>query len=864
MIGFLRLAACVLVSGSCAAATRTIPLAEGWKFQCGVLKGEDRAFTPDRMADWLDDMGRDLMSDPGPSRRPAEDPQHPFAAPDFDDRGWRTVRVPHDWSVESSFDASFPFQDGCLDIADTGWYRRRLDIPAAARGQRVEFACDGAMSHAMVWCNGRFAGGWPYGYTPWRVDLTPYLVFGGTNTLAIRVAHLKDSARFFTGAGLQRPCALVFSSEDAVVPGSVCITTPVVTRARAEVRVRWRRARSGPQEKRFTVEKPRLWDVDDPFLYTVDVDGETYRYGIRMIAFHADARGFRLNGRTVPLRGVCLHQELDLLGGVWNRRAWERRLRKLQALGANALRMSHYRHPAGLYDLCDEMGILVFDEFFDQWNRPFNPNDYHRLFARWHERDLRAALRADRNHPCVILWGLGNEIVEQRTDCGQYEPELFRRTGVELARIAREEDPTRPVATANNNAAISRLAASDFTDVYGFNYCPAEFARYRTDHPAKPFFSSETGCYLASRGEYFFPPDGAWRFTDFHSSSHLLTSICTMDAEWTSHDAVTGHAGGFYWTGFDYLGGPATTKDARLLPRSADPARLAEMKRELARYGRIRGSMRACATGMFDLAGFEKDVAAQFRARWRPETPYVHVMPHWNWPERVGEKTRVTAFSAADEVELFLNGVSQGRRAAQGGGCRFTWPDVTYAPGALKAVAYKGGRVWAEATVETTGVPARLAAEAGNATLAADGEDVAYVDCTVLDAAGRTVPRTRLPVTVRVEGPGELVGLENGDEADMTWFRSPVRNAFNGRLSAVVRAKKDARGNLTVVFTAEGLAPARAVVRIASGEWIFGSFFAKIRGVHDRRKSHIPQGRRGGRRRAHQCRKIHDREPSRR
>ena len=799
------LLACLSVSAF--AVTERTLLDDGWRFHTGWEQGS-RRFTFDNMAAWLDDMGRDLMkNDVLPSIRPTGDLEVNLAAREIKDGSWKKVRVPHDRGLDNGFDYDRSSSDGCVEPARYGWYRRNLEIPASARGKRVFFECDGAMSFSLVWVNGRFVGGWPYGYSPWRVELTPYVEFGGKNVLAIRTAFIKDASRFYTGAGLHRDCHLAICDDDHLVPDSVFITTPEVSRDRATVKVAWRMSRSGTKERTFTVEKPRLWDVDDPHLYTVDIEGETFRYGIRTFQFHADGRRFQLNGRTVPIKGVCVHQDLDVLGNVWNRSAWVRRLLKLREAGANAIRMSHYRHPAGLYDLCDEMGFLVMDETFDQWSAPFNENDYHRLFPRWYERDLRAMVRANRNHPSIILWGIGNEIAEQRKDLGSYDIARFQEIGKKMMRIMREEDPSRPVTTANNNIDVCLLDEVDFVDVYGFNYRWQKFAPYHAGRPNKPMISTETGCYIATRGEYFFPTNTSWEYRDLHSSSYLLKKIAAMDDEWASHDAVEGHAGGFYWTGFDYLGGPAGTPGARQAPKSDDPETVARMKHEIATYGKVRSSMRACATGLFDLAGFPRDVYWQFKARWCPQEPMVHLLPHWNWPERVGQKVPVVAFSSGDEVELFVNGVSQGRRRITVPGTRFCWDDVVYAPGSISAVAYKNGQRWAETKVETTGDVAQFELVPETSTVVADGTSVAYVNLTARDAQGRVVPRTRLKARVKVSGAGSLVGVENGDEADLTSFTAAEHVVFNGHLSVVVRAKPGTTGPIRVKVEAAGVQP---------------------------------------------------------
>ena len=401
-----------------AMASERIALADGWKFSREEHPGQMRYLMYDMVADWLDFMGRDLMELPGPCRTPDGEPamSQKFYKPDFKDDAWRVVSVPHDWGVEHAFLPDLPHLDAHLDVTGPGWYRYRFKMENGKlnNGGHVFFACDGAMSFAMVWINGHFVGGWPYGYTPWRVELTKWLKPKGENVLAVRCHNWKDASRWYTGAGLIRECRLEIEPADFVLPGSVFITTPEVTREKASVHVSYEMSKSGKKEKTFTVEKPRLWDVDDPHLYTLELEGRTYRYGIRTIGFFPDERGFQLNGRRVQLKGMCLHHDLGAIGAASNVSAMRRRLELLREAGCNAIRTAHNEPDPKFLDLCDEMGFLVMDEIFDQWSLCKSANDYGRLYERWWERDLRTWIRTDRNHPSVIIWGFGNEIMESR------------------------------------------------------------------------------------------------------------------------------------------------------------------------------------------------------------------------------------------------------------------------------------------------------------------------------------------------------------------------------------------------------------------------------------------------------------------
>jgi len=776
------LAAFVVVSGF---GTVRIPLTDDWRFKRNEAGGNnERDFQPERMSAWLDDMGREYETVPRPSRRPKREPgeNHHFTKQDFDDSGWRTVSIPHDWGVEGDFNIDRGPEEALLDMVGIGWYRRTLPVnPDWKRdGKRVFFACDGACGYVMVWLNGSFVGGWPSSHTPWRIDLTDRLDEKGPNVLSVRVQQFALANRWYSGAGLTRECFLEVRPSRHVVSDSVFITTPEVSRERATVHIVWTMSDGERKFDTFVVENPRLWDVDDPYLYAYRLDGDDYRYGIRSITWTADD-GFHLNGRRVYLNGMCLHQDLGPLGNVWNRGLWKQRLLKLKDCGVNAIRMSHYRHAAGLYDLCDELGLLVMDEFFDQWELGFNINDYHRLFPDWHERDLRASMRADRNHPSVIIWSLGNEITEQRNDVIPGEYDSFEGWGRKLLAIAREEDSTRLCTTANNGRESWRRPETQFVDVYGFNYDPKRIADYHRQHPGKPMVSTETACLLGSRGEYFHPLGDSLKRVKGHWCSYCLKGILKPDEEWRAQDETPAFSGSFYWSGFDYLGGP---------------------------FGAVREGVHTCAAGLLDLGDFPRDAYWLYRSRFRPDERFVHLLPHWNWPDRVGKNVPVMAFTSADEAELFVNGVSRGRKRRGKGEYRFRWDDVVYAPGAIRCVTWKNGAPWAEETVETTGVPTRLVAEAAPC----DAEDdVVRVNVRTVDAQGRAVPRSRVPLRISVTGAGRFVGATNGDETDLTAFGSETHDTFNGFLSTLVRRMSS--GPIIVRFESESCGSAEVTLK---------------------------------------------------
>ena len=663
-------AAAALCAAFAHGATVKVPLKTGWRF----AKADDPAagtnLTIKAMSSLLDRAARGDT---------AGAPDFGWAKPGFDDSSWKVVRVPHDWGVDEPFDSGRPYGDAFLDVTGVGWYRLQINVPADWNGRKVYFECDGAMSYAMLYLNGRFLGGWPYGYTRWRVDLTEHLNLGGENTIAIRCHNVPHSSRWYTGGGLYRDCRLLVCPEDHVVPGSVFITTPEVTAKRAKVRVRYEMSKSGKREKSFAVENPRLWDVDDPYLYTVDVEGDAYRYGIRTIAFHSDERRFQLNGRTVPLNGVSMHHDFGVLGAAWNRAAQRRRLLLFKEAGVNAVRSSHNPPDEGLLELCDELGILVKDEVFDEWRKTGasgkRKNGYTNLFDTWHERDLRGWVRTDRNHPCVIMYSVGNEICEGFANIAPLSE--FSALARSLARMVAEEDPTRPSANANNNAVNYTNDYPTVLALMGCNYYPWQYPALARKFPDVPFFGSETVCMSVTRGEYHFPVSQTWAnkgrsLPDFYNSAYCWEAVgwtrlnanwaCTPDAQWYWMDEVGTCMGEFIWTGIDYLGGPFWCDSWRKKPNFTNPEAQKRALAEVKERGMTRAAIHTCNTGFLDQAGFKKDSFWLFQSRWRPDFPMAHILPHWNWKGREGEATPVYVFTSGDEGELFLNGKSLGRQ----------------------------------------------------------------------------------------------------------------------------------------------------------------------------------------------------------
>jgi beta-galactosidase len=774
--------------------------------------------------------------------------------PGLDDSAWRKLDVPHDWAIEGPFRDDLAGSTGKLPWRGIGWYRKHFSVPAAEAGRRVFVDFDGAMANAKVYCNGALVGEWPYGYASFRLDLTPHLKFGAENVLAVRLDTEQWGSRWYPGAGLYRHVRLVSVNPVHVAHWGVFVTTPQLTAANgvaqvavtveeqagqgpvtAEVRavlldpkekpvgqsepvkLTWTGSRTA--EFHVSVPQPKLWDLQTPNLYTARVtvsvkgkvvDSYDQAFGFRTIEFTHDD-GFHLNGRRVPLQGVCDHHDLGALGAAVNRRALERQLEILRELGCNAIRTSHNPPAPELLELADKMGFLVMDEAFDCFlhSKDGGGNDYARLYREWHEKDLAMLVQRDRNHPSVIMWSMGNEIPEQ------HEPGKFYLFH-ENAEIIHRFDTTRPATggiSLPKETAFSGL--ENMLDVHGMNYAagvyggPDLYGKFLSfpGHEKLAGFSSESASTISSRGEYFFAGEPAtpWQVSSYDLHQPGWGSL--PDEEFAALDKYPAICGEFVWTGFDYLGEPTPfNSDATVLLNTySDEKERAKLAAELERIHKTRPPSRSSYFGIVDLAGFPKDRFYLYQARWRPEHPMAHLLPHWNWPGREGKTTPVFAYTSGDEAELFLNGQSLGRKQKGKFEYRLRWNEVKYQPGELKLVAYKNGQPWATDQVKTTGAPAQLALSADRAALKNDGEDLCYLTVRVADSAGLTVPRSHPLINFSVEGPGEIVATDNGDATSFVPFQSHERAAFNGLALVIVRAKKGEQGAITVTARSEGL-----------------------------------------------------------
>lgn len=748
-----------------------------------------------------------------------------WAAPGFMDGDWRSLHLPHDWSIEGEFSPMNPatVNGGALP-GGIGWYRKHFTTPA---GERVAVEFDGVYLNSTVWINGHELGFRPYGYSSFAYELTPWLnPPGQDNVIAVRVDHsLQPSGRWYTGSGIYRNVRLVSTSAARVAYNGVSVTIPQISDEAAIVLVRTdidapagtkvsvrhkildargRTVAKGADGEPLTIRRPHRWHITDPYLYRVvtevrsgwkPADRVETRIGIRTAEWDTD-RGFLLNGRVVKINGACLHHDLGCIGTAVHRRALERQLEILSAAGFNAIRTSHNIPAPELLDLCDEMGFLVLDEAFDKW-RGRGGAGYGPYFDEWNTRDLTDWVKRDRNHPSVVIWSIGNEIGEQsaRTPEQRAANEDLAR---HLADVVRSVDPTRPVTCGCNGAdADNCVYTSGALDVIGLNYRAWAYDSLRVWFPGKPVLATETVSAQNSRGIYYQPSTGlrvaGWspwagvpkptedelagqvpnQATAYDNCRAIWDVATTHEASWMAVRDKDYVAGGFIWTGFDYLGEPTA-------------------------WG---WPSRSSYFGAVDLAGFPKDVYYMYQSEWT-DGPMLHLLPHWNWTP--GEKIDVWAYyNGADEVELFLNGRSLGRSAKMRDRLHAFWPGVAFEAGKLEAVSYQDGREVARAVRETTGAAASLRLSVDRQVIDADGYDLSFVTVEAVDAAGRAVPTASELLRFRVEGTGELFGVDNGNAADTLCLKGSQKALFSGKALAVVRSLRGLRGTATLTVSSE-------------------------------------------------------------
>lgn len=792
--------------------------------------------------------------------------QKVFSERVIDDAKWQSVVVPHDWAIYGPFSVENDKQNlaitqdgqkeamehagrtGGLPFVGVGWYRLNFEAPDFREGKKATLVFDGAMSHARVFINGQEAGYWPYGYNSFYVDATPFLKTGEVNTLAVRLENEHESSRWYPGAGLYRNVHLIVNEEAHIPVWGTQITTPEVSEDFARINLVTelempagktisdyqveteikdpagilvladsRKGIAGDKNRfrqDFVLKNPSLWSPENPALYTAITkiyeenelkDEYVTRFGIRSLEIIPD-KGFFLNGRMVKLKGVCNHHDLGPLGGISNMAGIRRQIRIMKEMGCNAIRTSHNMPAPELVQACDEMGMMLMAESFDEWKGAKVPNGYHKVFDEWVEKDLVNLIRHYRNNPSIIMWCIGNEVPDQWN--GFRGPKLSRM----LQDICHREDPTRPVtqgmdapdAVVNNNMAATM-------DVAGFNYRPHKYQENYNKLPQCIVLGSETASTISSRGVYKFPVvrRSMQKYPDHQSSSydveHCGWSNLPED-DWIWHEDYPWAIGEFVWTGFDYLGEPT--------PYYSD------------------WPSHSSLFGIVDLAGLPKDRYYLYRSHWNPDAETLHILPHWNWEGREGEVTPVFVYTNYPSAELFINGKSQGRRTKdltvtvenskdsvsiadfkRQKRYRLMWMDTKYEPGTVKVVAYDAaGKAVAEKEIRTAGAPHHIELVADRTEIKADGEDLSFVTVKVVDKDGNLCPLADNEIRFKVKGAGVYRAGANGNPVSLESFQQPKMKVFSGMMTAII-ASDGRPGEITLEATGRGLKKAVLVLK---------------------------------------------------
>jgi beta-galactosidase len=759
----------------------------------------------------------------------------------FDDNAWRTLDLPHDWSIEGDFKKDAPTGGGGGYLpTGIGWYRKQFTLPSSVKGKEVSIQFDGVYMNSEVWINNHYLGIRPNGYISFVYDLTPYLV-PGKNTIAVRVDNsVQPNSRWYSGSGIYRNVWLNITSPLHIAQWGTYITTPDVSTASATVSVKTKLENAGVDvsnavltstildenghevasdktpvsltsktaneySQQVTVSSPMLWSVEEPHLYTLHsvirsgkkvIDDQTSTFGIRKLEYSA-VNGFMLNGKRVKMNGVCLHHDGGLVGAAVPIKIWETRLKLLKDMGCNAIRTSHNPVAPEFLDLCDKMGFLVMDEAFDVWETKKVKYDYHLHFDDWAQIDLNDQIHRDRNHPSVVIWSAGNEIPDQTKDKGV---ELLKG----LLATFHREDPTRPVTTANDDIAAdsnqTKLAFMQDEDIVGYNYVDRWHERRelfysidRYDHPEWKMIGTESES-LRNAPEYSLGMDNS------KVRPNYLGGIVRAEQLWkfvAVHDYVIGD---FMWTGIDYL-------------------------------GEAWWPGRGASSGEIDMINLPKDGFYFYQSQWTTK-PVLHLLPKWNWPGREGQIIPVLAFTNCDTVELFVNGKSYGIKVQefprQGnsyawnkyakpyvnsttGDLHLSW-DVAYEPGVIKAVGRKNGKQVIIDEIHTTGKPAALRITTDSSIVAANGSDVALIHVDIVDDQGNVVPDADNMLNFSISGNGKLLGVDNGNERDDNSFKLTNRKAFKGHAFTVVQASR-IPGDIVLTVKADGLNTASTKIK---------------------------------------------------
>lgn len=752
----------------------------------------------------------------------------------FDDNNWENVTVPHDWAIYGPFDKTVDMQviaitqnnekvasektgrTGALPFIGVGWYRTEFNVPEFKKGKKVLLTFDGAMSEAQVYVNGKKVGERPYGYSYFYFDVTSYLKPVGKNLLAVRLENQPKSSRWYPGAGIYRKVQIIVKDVVSFEHWGTFITTPYISKDVAKVNIKTTVQGSDvmllteikdadgkvvavnettehfdqQMEQNLAVPNPKLWSPENPYLYSATLklyQGETLKdeqtsiFGIRKIEYVAE-KGFFLNGKVTKFKGVCLHHDQGPLGTAINKAALRRQLTILKDMGCNAIRSAHNMPSMEQLELCDEMGIMVVAESFDEWAKAKVKNGYNRFFNDWAEKDVENLVRATRNHPSIVMWSAGNEV-----------PDQWGNEGVKRAKwlqgIFHREDPTRPVTVGMDQVkAVMESGFGALLDVPGLNYRVHLYEEAHEKFPQGFILGSETASTVSSRGVYKFPvvQENGKKYDDAQCSSYDLEA-CNWsnvpDEDFVLQDDKPWVIGEFVWTGFDYLGEPTPYDN----------------------YWPSRSSY----FGICDLAGIPKDRYYLYKSRWNTEDETLHILPHWNWKGREGETTPVFVYTNYDSAELFVNGKSQGiqkkNNDTKQNRYRLMWMDVKYEPGTLKVVAFdKAGKPVAEKEIHTSGKPHHLELSADRNEINADGKDLSYVTVSVVDKDGNLCPDAAKQLNFKVTGAGTYRAVCNGDATSLEMFHLPTMKTFSGKLVVLVQSSEQA-GEIKLEVEGKGL-----------------------------------------------------------
>lgn len=782
--------------------------------------------------------------------------------PKFDDSAWRKLNLPHDWAIEGPFDRKYDCRMGALPVHGTGWYRKHFTMPASAKGKVVRIEFEGAMYNTVVWVNGHEVGNRPYGYIGFEFDISKYLNYDGSdNVVAVRLTPEDYSSRWYPGAGLYRSVWLKVDEPVFIDLWGTYITTPTATDAKGVVQHETTVVNKSGESKTIQVKheyfdsagksvatasdeitiaagekgwsgvftnilKPALWNVYQPNLYsaiTTISEGEkvldTYKttFGIRHITY--DANGFYINRKQVRFNGVNLHHDNGALGAAVYKRADERKLQIMKEMGVNAIRCSHNPPSREFLELCDAMGILVIDEAYDVWRIEKVKNGYNKFFDQWWERDLSDMVLRDRSHPSVIMWSIGNEILEQ------HKPTIGWKMAKELNATVKKMDTSRPTTAGFN----SFPAAYDFNmvqqvDIAGANYKPVKYGWFSENYPDVPLYGSETSGVASSRGVYHYPVEKYQKHQSLQVTSYDIVGppwVYPPDVEFHFQKEYPRILGEFIWTGFDYLGETSPYGGLDNIDNS--------------NHWNGDYPSRSSYFGAVDLAGFPKDRFYNYQAQWTTE-PMIHLMPHWNLADKnsgcnikTGDKVPVYCYTNCDEAELFVNGKSFGREVKGKDKTSLivdflryepktfdspyilSW-EVPYQPGSIKVMGYKNGKAMVDKEIKTAGKPAQIKLLADRNTIDSDGRDLAYVTVRIEDKDGNLCPLADNMVNFEVSGAGKIAGVDNGNSISLESFKDNKRKAFNGLALAILNSKEGGAGTIKLVAKSKGLKAAEIVV----------------------------------------------------